>query len=250
MSTILKAGARGPRVLALQKLLVTNTTGHRFYHGPLDGEFGPLTGQACSRAKFILGYALRGCRPIAGRLLIAFLSGKRKITPAMQARAHRRAQPKPKPKPPEQTMREKAWAYMHAHLGDHESPPRSNHCPATVTWGHGDMAWCNVLVSLAYINAASHAFSAKSQRFQYVPGMLADAQAGHNGLVITKSPIRGDLVVWNYPGGGNADHTTMFGEWEEGHTIFSDIGGNEGANGVVKADVNHVTYVRAFIHVK
>jgi len=39
-------------------------------------------------------------------------------------------------------------------------------------------------------------------------------------------------------GGGNADHTTMFGEWEEGHTIFSDIGGNEGSSGVVKADVN------------
>lgn len=51
-------------------------------------------------------------------------------------------------------------------------------------------------------------------------------------------------------GGGNADHTTMFGEWEEGHTIFSDIGGNEGSTGVVKADVNHRTYVRAFIHVE
>lgn len=48
---------------------------------------------------------------------------------------------------------------------------------------------------------------------------------------------------------GSGDHTTMFGEWEEGHTIFSDIGGNEGANGVVKADVNHRAYVRAFIHV-
>lgn len=248
MSTILNAGDEGPRVLALQKLLVHNVTRRQFYHGKLDGDFGALTGQACVRAKFILGYAVRGCQPVAGQMLIAFLSGKRKITPAMQARAHRRTQPKPKPL--EKTMQEKAWAYMHAHLGDHESPPGSNHCPATVTWGHGDMAWCNVIVSLAYINAASHAFSAVAQRFQYVPGMLADAQAGKNGLVITKSPVRGDLTVWNYPGGGNADHTTMFGEWEEGHTIFSDIGGNEGSSGVVKADVNHRTYVRAFIHVK
>jgi len=80
--------------------------------------------------------------------------------------------------------------------------------------------------------------------------MLADAQAGRNGLVITKSPVRGDIIVWNYPGGSAADHTTMFGEWEEGRTIFSDIGGNEGASGVVKADVNHRTYVRAFIHVE
>jgi hypothetical protein len=42
----------------------------------------------------------------------------------------------------------------------------------------------------------------------------------------------------------------MFGEWEEGHTVFYDIGGNEGSSGVVKADVNHRTYVRALIHVE
>lgn len=248
MAKILKAGSTGPRVLALQKLLVTNVTRSRFYHGRLDGEFGDLTGQACVRAKFTLGYAMRSCRPVAGDILTALLSGKRVPSAEMKVRAKRRAQRRPGP--PEKTMREKAWAYMVAHQGDHESPPGSNHCPATVAWGHGDMAWCNVLVSLAYIRAASHAFSIVTQRFQFVPGMLADALAGKNGLVITKSPVRGDIIVWNYPGGGNADHTTMFGEWEEGRTLFSDIGGNEGANGVVKADVNHRTYVRAFIRVE
>jgi hypothetical protein len=247
MATVLKAGAAGPRVLALQTLLTHNVTGRRFYHGRLDGEFAGLTGQACVRAKFILGYAVRGCQPVAGDLLIAFLSGKRKTTPAMQARAHRRAQPKPKP--PEKTMQQKALAYMHAHIGEHESPPGSNHCPATVEWGHGDIPWCCVLCSLSYIHAGSTAFSAKAYRHQSVPALLADAQAGRNGLSITHSPAHGDLVVWNYPGGSAADHVTEFDEWLEGHTIFSDIGGNEGTSGIVKRDVNHVTYVRAFIRV-
>jgi hypothetical protein len=254
MATVLKAGAAGPRVLALQKLLVHNVTGHMFYHGRLDGEFGwsgngGLTGQACVRAKWRLGYAVKSCQPVAGALLIAYLSGKRVPTADMKARTHRRAQPKPEP--PAKTLQQKAWADMHAHLGEHESPPGSNHCPDTVEWGHGDMAWCGVRCSLAYIHAGeSVAFSKSAGRFQYVPGLLESARQGHYGLSITKSPMRGDLVVWDYPPTGGADHVTMFGEWEEGHTIFSDIGGNEGSSGICKADVNHRTYVRAFIRVK
>lgn len=248
MPTTLNAGDKGPRVLALQKLLVSNVTKRQFYHGKLDSEFGALTGQACVRAKFILGYAVRGCQPVAGDLLIAYLSGKRAPSDAMKARAKRRAQPKPKP--PAKTVQQKAMAYMHAHLGEHESPAGSNHCPATVEWGHGNMPWCCVICSLSYIHAGSTAFSAKAYRHQSVPALLADAQAGRNGLSITRNPVHGDLTVWNYPGGSAADHVTEFDEWLEGRTIFSDIGGNEGSSGVVKADVNHRTYVRAFIHVK
>ena len=246
MSKILKRGDKGPEVKALQLLLANdphspNAANTKFYHGAIDGDFRGLTGQACVRAKFKLGYAARGCQPVAGALLIAYLTGKRAPTAVMRKAAARRRKDHPA---------QKAWADMVAHLGEHESPPGSNHCPDTVEWGHGDMSWCNVRVSLSYIHAGSTAFSKDRQRFQYVPAMLADAQAGRNGLVITHNPVRGDIVVWDYPGGGPADHTTEFGEWVEGRTLFRDIGGNEGANGIVKADVNHRTYVRAFIHVK
>lgn len=147
---------------------------------------------------------------VAGDLLIAYLSGKRAPSDAMKVRAKRRAQPKPKP--PAKTLQQKAWADMVAHLGEHESPAGSNHCPDTVEWGHGNMPWCNVRVSLAYIHAGSVAFSAAKYRFQLVSAMLEDAKQGRNGLVITKSPTRGDIIVWDYPGGSAADHTTMFGE--------------------------------------
>lgn len=248
MPTTLHAGDHGPAVLALQKLLVHNVTGRRCYFGALDGDFGPLTRQACTRAKWVLGYVASNCDPVAGPYIVDFLSGKKAATAAMKTRAVARA--KPKPKPPAQTMQERAWADMHAHLGEHELPAGSNHCPDTVEWGHGDMPWCGVRCSLAYIHAGeTEAFSRPAGRFQYVPAIVECAQQGHYGLSITKTPRRGDLVIWNYPGGSGADHVTMFGEWVYGGTLFSDIGGNEGQSGVCKADVNHVTFVRCFVHV-
>jgi len=247
MPRILTPGDHGPRVLALQKLLVHNFTGRRFYYGKIDGLFGPLTRQASVRAKFWLGY--RTCEPVAGDLLMSFLSGRRGLTSAMRTRTIARS--KPRPTPPAPSLQQTAFAYMRAHLGEHEDPPGSNHCLATVEWGHGNMPWCNVLVSLANIHAGSTAFSAKAYRFQLVSAMLEDARGGKNGLVVTRSPHHGDIVVWDYPGGSSADHTTMFNEWlDGGRRLFSDIGGNEGQSGVVKADVNHVNFVRAWIHVE
>ena len=248
MSDSLHAGDHGPKVLALQKLLVHNVTGRRFYYGALDGDFGRLTQQGCSRAKWWLGYIASQCDPVAGELLASFLSGKRAETAAMKARVT--ARKKPKPPAPAQTLQQKAFADMRAHLGEHELPAGSNHCPDTVEWGHGDMPWCNVRVSLAYMHAGSTAFSPKLYRYQLVSAMLEDARAGMHGLVITHHPVHGDIVVWDYPGGGNADHTTMFNEWLDGTSIFSDIGGNEGNAGVCKADVNHVAFVEAWIHVQ
>jgi len=243
----LKPGDHGPRVLALQKLLVHNHTGRRFYYGALDGDFGRLTQQGCSRAKWCLGYLT--CEPFAGDLLVDFLSGKHAPTAGMKARAVTRAEPRPKP--PERTLQQKAFADMRAHLGEHEMPAGSNHCPDTVEWGHGDLAWCNVRVSLSYIHAGSRAFSRSAYRFQLVSAMLEDAKEGKHGLVVTHSPVHGDIVVWDYPGGSAADHTTEFNEWlDSRHTMFSDIGGNEGLSGVCKADVNNVAFVRAWIHVE
>lgn len=120
---------------------------------------------------------------VARGLLIALTSSERAQTVAMKKRAKRRAPPKPKT--PEKTFLEKTWADMRAQLGEHESPPGSNHCPDTGECGRGDMPWCNVRVSLAYIHAGSDAFSVARYRFQLVSAMLEDAKAGRNGLVIT-----------------------------------------------------------------
>jgi len=243
----LTPGDHGPRVKALQELLVHNHTGRRFYYGKLDGQFGALTRQACARAKWWLGYST--CEPVAGDLLEGFLTGKRALTAAMKQRVVQRK--KPRPRPPEKTLQQRAFADMRAHLGEHEMPAGSNHCPDTVEWGHGAMPWCNVRVSLSYIHAGSTAFSKSAQRFQLVSAMLEDAKAGKHGLVVTQHPVHGDVIVWDYPGGSSADHTTEFNEWlDSGHTMFSDIGGNEGLSGVCKADVNNFAFVRAFIHVE
>lgn len=236
----------GADVHALQHRLHENHYGD-FYQFKQDGIYGPTTAHRVAAAKWHLGYSV--FEPVAGPQLMAILDGTRPLPAAYATRRQARLHPKPVPPHPQVTMAEKALHWALGHVGDHEQPPGSNHCFATVEWGHGDMAWCDVFVSLAYIHAGSTAFSKSAQRWQFVPQMLADARQGGHGLHVIRFPdLRpGDIIVH----GPGAYHTTLHDRFVSvGQRIEWDVGGNEGNLGVVYHDIHDAGLADAFIRVE
>jgi hypothetical protein len=75
----------GEDVEEAQRLLERNPFGN-FAPGPINRTFGLLTAQACSRAKFALGYPQDDIKGTFGPTLKAFLSGKRGLPPDYRAR--------------------------------------------------------------------------------------------------------------------------------------------------------------------
>ena len=236
----------GADVHALQMALHANKYGD-FYRFKADGVYGPLTAHRVAAAKWHLGYP--AYEPVAGLQLMQTLSGQHELPPAFAKRRQARLHPKPAPPHPQVTMAEKALHWALGHVGDHETPPGSNHCFATVEWGHGDMAWCNVLVSLSYIHAGSTAFSKNAQQWQYVPAMLEAARRHEDGLhCIAFDELRpGDIIVH----GPGAYHTTLHDRVVSvGQRLEWDVGGNEGNLGYVYHDLHDASLVDAFISVE
>ncbi|HUK94460.1 MAG TPA: hypothetical protein VLU96_05325 [Gaiellaceae bacterium] len=177
-----------------------------YYKAGSGGEFGPLTAQACYRAKYWLGYATPD--QTFGTSLEKHLLGLTQPTPEAQKRiARRKKQAQAKP------LREKALGQMQKLVGLVEEPPGSNHVPdINGWWGRGDAAWCARTVSKAYILAGSRAFT-RGGNYQYVPTLVGDARAGRNGLTVSVDPQPGDLVCYDWHGANftNGDnHVGMF----------------------------------------
>jgi peptidoglycan hydrolase-like protein with peptidoglycan-binding domain len=179
---------------------------HGYYKGKAEGEFGPLTAQACQRAKYWLGYA----KPVQtfGTDLEKLLLGRTQPSPAAKQRIARRKK-KAQTKPLGQT----ALAQMEKFVGLTEDPPGSNRVPEINRWwGGGDVAWCARTVSKAYVSAGSKAF-VRGRNYQYVPTLVGDARAGRNGLTVTLDPKPGDLVCFDWDGSNfrtGDNHVGMF----------------------------------------
>jgi peptidoglycan hydrolase-like protein with peptidoglycan-binding domain len=180
--------------------------GPGYYKGESDGEFGPLTAQACFRAKYWLGYAAPD--QTFGTALEKLLLGRTQPTPEAKKRIAQRT--KQKQATP---LGKKALTQMEKFVGLVEQPAGSNHVPEiNGWWGHGDAAWCARTVSKAYILAGSKAFS-RGHNYEYVPTLVGNARAGHNGLTVTLDPKPGDLVCYDWDGsnfGSGNNHVGMF----------------------------------------
>jgi hypothetical protein len=68
-----------------------NQYGIVWYTGQIDGDFGAASGAAARQCKFDLGYGMPSVQPTFGLQLKAYLTGAKKRTPAMVARAKQRA---------------------------------------------------------------------------------------------------------------------------------------------------------------
>jgi hypothetical protein len=234
---------RGPEVLRLQKAMAKKG----WLKGERDSVYGPLTAQAVHRSKYWLGYATPD--QTAAELLLAYLEGKKPLTPEMNRRAAARKQMA------QQTpVRQKALNWLTAKVGDKEHPAGSNRVPWASEWYGLIGPWCAMAVTRAYVEAGSKAF-VRRRKYAYVPYIVNDGHAGVNNLAVTTEPKPGDLACFDWQKDGTPDHVGLFVKWKnknqgafvccEGNTGI----GNDSNGGAVMMRDRSRAQVRAFIHV-
>lgn len=192
---------RGPNVTRLQNRLKNNWTNVDYLQGPADGDFGEQTARACIRAKYWLGYKQTDMLPIGGDQLLAALTKKTSLSDAqIELRGKRLAAGQQKP------LRVKALERAEKDLGMKEKPPNSNRCAITARWGFVG-PWCNMAVSIWYIDAGSKAFRLHRD-WAYVPFFLAAAAPGTLGIALIRQAyaMPGDAVAFDWDDDGIADH--------------------------------------------
>lgn len=204
-------------VKAVQRLLAKAG----YFHGTVDGVYGPLTAQAVYRAKYWIGYP----KPdhYAGDQLYGFLDGSRKPPVTFRTYASLRRR-----KAPPVSSGSLILSEAQKHLGTRESPPDSNQVLFSRWYGMIG-SWCAMFVSYCGVKAGLKAFK-QGHYYAYVPYVVADARAGRNNLTLQTAAtvMPGDLVCFDWPGEspGIADHIGIFEKWIEKGKTFSAIEGN------------------------
>lgn len=205
--TDLKYGDRGPRVKALQKLINVNEYWTPKRKLVVDGEFGPLTAAAVQRAKYWLGYRGENIEPVAGQMFTDWLSGVVPLTAEQSARRKRRLAPKPQDAA--DALRLRALEIIKGEIGTLEKPVNSDHIKYNEWWGWGNVAYCVIGVSWAWVKAGSKAF-VRGSRWANTDAMLEDARRGRNGLHLTNEPEPGCPGVIDWQGHSDPDHAITF----------------------------------------
>lgn len=214
---------KGQRVAEAQWLL----NGHNrlkqdFYKGSFDGEFGPLVGAACVKAKYWLGYPTKDQQPVFGEFLRSLLvnadhpAARNLPVTYKLRRAARVAAAKRKPK---QTKGQKAVAKARTHLGYREKP--NNNTIFGEWYGMNFNPWCAFFVSKVITDVGGKFHES------YCPTILNKAQTNRDGLSVTNEPEAGDVFVVDWDGNGVYDHTGFFVRWiDREHGTFETVEGN------------------------
>jgi hypothetical protein len=215
----------GLSVKKVQNLLHLNG----FQPGPTDGQFGPRTATACTVAKRKLGYRLADCQPTAGDALVGYLAGTKKRTPAMQARAAKRAA-LARERASKVTMRQKALGFAKADIGIVEG---SNNAVKYNAWWCGGRndgePYCVRAGAYWYKKAGSKTIDPRAGRYQGTDYLLEQAKHGKGGVQLVNDPKPGDWFVIDFDGRTDPDHLgvveKMVGEWvhsiEANATLFN-----------------------------
>lgn len=113
------------------------------------------------------------------------------------------------PPPPTKTVRELALAGALGWVGYVEDNGNDSHFGRW--YGMNYQPWCAMAVTHWYeVEGGGSPSFAKGSAYSYCPYMLHDAQANRNGFSITKSPIPGDVVLFDWGWDGVPDHTGLF----------------------------------------
>ncbi|MBR3560704.1 MAG: CHAP domain-containing protein [Oscillospiraceae bacterium] len=138
-----------------------------------------------------------------------------------------------------------------AELGARESPPGSNRVLYN-TWYYGREVsgsaypWCMAFVQWCYDRAgAALPFKTASC------GALLRWYREHQPDCLTRDPVAGDIVIFDFPGGKAVDHTGIF-ERMQGDSVVT-VDGNTGTlsdadGGAVLRRVRAASLVAAYIH--
>lgn len=228
----------GADVKALQKLLNEDGYGKGL---DADGEYGPMTAQAVYRAQFWLGFP----RPdqLAGRRFSDYLTGAAKPTPEMRARVAAR-----KKAAKEASFRKDAVKLAKSKVGTIETPVNIQEFGKW--YGMNGVPWCAIFVSWCFANSGSKSFSRRS-RWAYVPYVLNEAHAARNGLTITRAPVAGDLVLFDWDSDGVCDHIGIVEKPSPLVTIEGNTSPTDNSNGgqVMRRTDRSASDIAAFVHV-
>ena len=192
-------GADVRRVQRLLKMYGVNP-------GPIDGVFGPRTGSACAVAKRRLGYQLKNANPTCGDQLVAYLSGKKRRTTAMLARAAARLATQ-KENERKRKLRARVLAAARADIGHVEGA--NNDIKYNRWWCAGKNdggAYCVRAGSYWLKKAGSTIIDPKKGRFENTDYLLGKAKAGAYGMSLTDDPKPGDGFVIDFDGHADHDH--------------------------------------------
>ena len=235
-------------VSAAQRLLHAHVAvGRRCYTGPIDGEFGPHTAQACARAKLSYGYRRGNAHATFGRTLRALLTEQAHPTPAMRARGLAWAALERRRIARHRTLAAAIIGEATKHLGYHENADGSSTFGQWYGFGGPNTPWCAMFATYCGVHAGSKAFQ-RGSRWSYVPTIHADAQAGRYGLRLTGQPVPGDLVLFDWSGTrkGPGDHVGIVAAVPTAASVES-VDGNR-SDQVERASTGR-EFVLAFVHV-
>jgi len=212
MPDYMRYGDKGPRVRSLQKLLNASPFHRLRKMLNVDGEFGPLTAAAVQRMKYWLGYPKEDIEPIAGDMLIGFLTRKVALPQDYRDRRNLRIEKRDKEKDAQtemDRMRLRVLARIKGELGTLEQPNNSNHIKYNTWWGWGPVPYCMIGVTWAWVMEHSKAF-VRGSRWAGCREMLADAKAGGHGVHLTHDPDPGCPGVVDLDGDCSPDHAITF----------------------------------------
>lgn len=277
--TLTSPPTSGPAVKTAQKHL----RDFGCYGGAIDGIFGPVTAAGSRRAKQKLGYPTRECTPTYGASLDAYLTGKRRPSPAMRLRAKRRAQAAAERA--DLGTRTADVMVRWFEEGWREQPSGSNRVAGLQTlcrslglstyYSNMGYPWCALAVFVAALTQGSKAAEAGLKRglfnALYTPEIRQVAAAGRHGLTaVSLSKIKkGIAVEFDFGGsnGGEVDHIGIAlgrpGEkvviggktyrprkgqvvCVEGNTSYDD-GGSQANGGAVAVRVRDLTLIKCAI---
>ena len=231
----------GPSVDRAQRIL----TNRGYFVGTIDGVFGEITGRACVDAKYALGYAAKNVKPSYGTDLEAFLSGKKKPTPAMRIRANQRKK--------KVTLGAAALKVAREYVGVKENPPGSNKVLFSEWYGVVG-PWCAMFLTYCMVQAGSKTF-AKGTRYAYCPYILTDARQNRGMTVVQPDAARsGDIVLYSWNNDGVANHVGLVATPPKGGISFLALEGNtavgaDSDGGEVMVRQRHIKDVIAFVRV-
>jgi len=136
--------------------------------------------------------------------------------------------PEPTP-PPTKTTRELALDAAISYLGYKENPANSNNTMFGQWYGVNYQPWCAIFCTYCYeVKAGGSPSFSKGWHYAYVPYIVADARMKKNGLSVTRDPMPGDMVCFDWRYDGTYDHVGIFEKWLSGRLQFQSVEGNTG----------------------
>jgi hypothetical protein len=200
-----------------------------FHPGTIDGEWGPLSAAAVEQAKYYLGYLAKGVNDAFGQQVYDYLSGAEELPPTFATRRARRLKELEsggaKAKAVEEALEDAANNICETSV---------NLTPFGEWYGMNGVAWCCIYVSYRLCKAGFDGFE-RGKFASYCGNVVDAARRRERHLALTKTPERGDLVIYN-----KDEHIEFFVEWVTKNESFRAVGGNTSAHDGSKSNGGQV----------